>query len=225
MLKDNFHIVTPIIDGHGENADEFFISIENSAGKLLEYIERQCNGKIFALGGLSIGGLIVTEALSTIPDITQFAIIESALVLPIKWVTPLIAPSVKLFYGLVKKRWFAKLQAKKLFVSEDMFEQYYKDSSKISKQSLININLSNYGYVLKSNIEKTKTKTLIIAGDKELSSIKKSAIILNRKMPDSTLYLAQNMGHGELSLANPKEYVRKIREFFSSHDSNKQAPA
>ena len=55
LLKDDYHVVTPIIDGHGENGNETFMSIEQSADKLLEYIDKACDSKVFVLGGLSIG--------------------------------------------------------------------------------------------------------------------------------------------------------------------------
>ena len=215
LLKADYNVVTPIIDGHGENGGETFISIEDSADKLLEYIKNKCGGKVFALGGLSIGAQIITEVLSKRSDISQFAILESTLVLPLKGVTTLTVPTYKFFYGLIKMKWFSRMQAKTLFVPEDMFEAYYKDSLQMSKQSLINITLSNGNYKLKDNIEKTKTKVLIITGEKELGIMKKSAQVLNTKIPDSTLYLSRQMGHGELSLVHPKEYVKVIKEFFS----------
>ena len=34
-LKNEFYVITPIIDGHGEDGHEDFVSIENSATKLI----------------------------------------------------------------------------------------------------------------------------------------------------------------------------------------------
>lgn len=146
QLKEKYCVITPVIDGHGEDGDETFISIENSADKVIDYIDKQYNGKIFAIGGLSIGAQIVTEVLSKRTDIAEYAIIESALVYPIKGTALLTVPAFKLFFGLIKMKWFTKLQAKSLFVQEKMFDQYYNDSLKMSRQSLINIALSNGTY-------------------------------------------------------------------------------
>jgi len=33
-LQQNYHVVTPIIDGHGDDGDTIFVSIEDSASKL-----------------------------------------------------------------------------------------------------------------------------------------------------------------------------------------------
>ena len=42
-------------------------------------------------------------------------------------------------YGLIKKRWFVALQAKALNVPDELFETYYEESSRMTKESLINL--------------------------------------------------------------------------------------
>lgn len=212
-LEENYHIVTPIIDGHGEDGETDFISIEDSATKLIEYIDSQFNGKVFAIGGLSIGAQIVTEVLSIRLGIAEYAVIESALVYPIKGITTLTVPSYKLFYRLVKKKWFSKLQSKTLFVPDKMFEQYYKDSLNITKQSLINITLSNGNYELKPSIANTESKVLIIVGEKELRIMKRSANRLHNIISGSRLFVAKNKGHGEISLVYIQEYIELLKSF------------
>jgi predicted esterase len=54
QLTRDFHLVTPIIDGHGEDGNQTFISIEDSARKLINYIEQQCDGKVSKLQFLSV---------------------------------------------------------------------------------------------------------------------------------------------------------------------------
>lgn len=217
QLQSEFHVVTPIIDGHGGDSDEEFVSIQDSAGKLIDYVDTNFNGKVFAIGGLSIGAQITIEVLSQRVDIAQYAILESALVYPIKGTTIMTVPTYKLLYGLVKRRWFSKLQAKSLCVPADMFEQYYQDSLKISKQSLINITLSNGNYNLKSSIMNSKSKILIIVGENEIGIMRKSAQRLREVIKDSELYIAPAMKHGEMSLVYPKKYVELVRLFFGKY--------
>lgn len=213
-LQPSYHVVTPVIDGHGEDGDETFISIEDSAKKLIAYIDNSYCGKVYAIGGLSIGAQIVTEILSVRENIAEYAIIESALVYPIKGVTTLTVPTFKLCYGLIQKKWFSKMQAKTLFVPDDLFDKYYEDSLKISKQSLINITISNGNYKLKSAIHITKSKVLIIVGEKELGIMKKSAKALHEAIPNSELQIIEKMGHGEISLVHATEYVKLLCDLF-----------
>ncbi len=214
ILKNNFHVVTPIIEGHGEAGRDTFVSIESSAHKLIEYIDHQYKGKVFAIGGLSIGAQIVTEVISLRNNITDYAIIESALVYPMKGAASMIVPAYKLFYGLIKKRWFSKMQAKTLCVPEKMFERYYQDSLNMTKESLINITISNADFRLKSSISDTKARVLVIVGEIELGIMKKSAIHLHELIADSELYVAQGLGHGGISLLYPEQYVSIITSFF-----------
>jgi pimeloyl-ACP methyl ester carboxylesterase len=214
-LAYQYHIVTPVIDGHGDDGETEFISIADSATKLITYIDATLGGKVFAVGGLSIGAQIIAEVLSVRNDITQYAILESALVYPIKGISILTVPMYKLLYSMIKRRWFSKLQAKSLGVPEDVFDHYYSDSLKISRQTLINVTLSNGTYRLKDSIRNTNAKVLIIVGSKEIGMIKKSAEVLHNQITGSKLYTAEQMKHGELSLIYPQKYLEQLYNLFS----------
>ncbi len=103
--------------------------------------------------------------------------------------------------------------SKSLFVPEDMFEQYYEDSIKISRESLTNITLSNGTYSLKDSIRNTEAKVLVIVGSKELGIMKKSALTLNKAIKNSELHYAKNMRHGQISLTKTEEFVDLLRKF------------
>lgn len=215
-FKDDYHIVTPIIDGHGEAGEETFISIENSSKRLVNYIDTNLNGRVFALGGLSIGAQIVIETLSNRLDIAENIIIESGLIYPINGTKIITAPMMYMSYGLIKKRWFSKLQSKSLFVPNELFEQYYKDSLRMSKQSLINMIISNGTYRLKNSTINTTAKVFVMVGEKEPSIMKKSAKELNNRIKNSKLFIIPEMGHGEISLNYPEKYVELIKKLFTA---------
>jgi len=215
ILVDDYHVVTPIIDGHGEDSGNTFISIEDSANKLIKYIDNEHNGQVYAIGGLSIGAQIVVEALSKREKLSEYAIVESALIYPIKGLKLFVIPAYQLSYWLIKKEWFAKLQAKSLFVPKEQFDQYYTDSVNISKQSLINITLSNGSYELKDSLSDVETKVLIIVGSKEMRIMQKSANKLYEEISNSELYVADNKGHGEMSLVNLELYLELIKKFLA----------
>ncbi|MDD3430388.1 MAG: alpha/beta hydrolase [Oscillospiraceae bacterium] len=217
-LKEEYYVVTPVIDGHAQAGSTTFISIQNYAQQLIKYIDTEHQGKVFAMGGLSLGAQIVTEVLSQRADITRYAILESALVYPIKSVVALTVPSYKLCYGLINRRWFSKMQAKSLCVPSAMFEQYYQDSLQISRDSLINITLSNGTYALQDAICATKAKVLVIVGEKELGIMKKSARLLHQKIPNSRLFVAVKQKHGEWSLRHTSEYIQQIKAFWQENE-------
>lgn len=216
QLQEEYCVITPIIDGHGEAGEEPFISIADSADKLINYIDLHCGGKVFLLGGLSLGAQIVIEVLSRRDNIADYAVIESALVYSMKKMTACMTPFYTLFYGLINNKWFSKLQAKSLCLPTEQFEQYYQDSKKMTKQSLINITISNGDFQLKKEIARTKARVLIIVGGKEINIMKKSAKRLNQEIDKSRLHIASKMKHGEFSLVYPENYVKLVKEFINT---------
>lgn len=209
LLKNRFHIVIPILDGHA-GSDIPFTSIENNAKEIISYIDEQFNGHILLAGGLSLGGQVLAEILSKRNDICDFAMIESALVMPMRITGYFIAPSLSLCYPLIKKRWFAKLQFQSLHIHASLFENYFNDSSLIKKEDLISFLRANSGYQLKDTITGCQAKTLILVGGKEQKIMKMSAELLSKKINKSALEILPQYYHGDLSINHSMEYVEKL---------------
>ncbi|MEH6942065.1 hypothetical protein, partial [Bacillus sp. JJ722] len=175
------------------------------------------NGKVYAIYVLSLGAQIAIEIISKRKNIAKFAIIESGLVIPIKNITTFSLLMQKAVYRLISQKWFAKIQAKALNIPENMFEYYYKDSQTISKQSLINSTYSNGNYSPKEDLKETNVKALIIVGSKEIRIMKKSEQILKKAIPKSTLYIAEGMNHGEISLVQYEKHIEIIESFLGTN--------
>lgn len=215
VLQKRYFVITPIIDGHGDDCANTFMSIRKSAERVIEYIQNNCNGRVFAICGLSIGAKIVVEILSQKCDITEYAVIESALVYPMKMVNKLTVPMYNLCYGLIKKRWYARVQAKTLNIPEELFEAYYMDSSRMTKESLINITKSNSEFSISQALCNTDAKTLILVGGKELQIMKKSAKLLHQTIKGSSLKVIPKYGHGQISLIHTDKYIELLQQFFA----------
>ncbi len=212
LLKKAYHVVLPVLDGHA-GSDAPFTTIEQNAKELVSYIDENFQGTVSAVGGLSLGGQILVEMLSQRSNICKCAVIESALVLPMGLTNALIAPSLGLSYGLIKKRWFSKVQFRSLKIRPDLFEDYYRDTSRIAKHDMIRFLKSNSSYTIKPGLSKTTAKVIILAGGKEQKKMLRSAEILHRKISGSKLQILNNYYHGELSLNHPKEYVELLNSF------------
>jgi pimeloyl-ACP methyl ester carboxylesterase len=206
LLKGNYHVVLPVLDGHS-GSDTPFTTIEDNAKELISYIDMNFDGAILAIGGLSLGGQILVEMLSQRSDICRFAVIESALVVPMSLTAALIAPTFGISYGLIKKKWFSQMQFKSLKIQKKLFEDYYRDTCKIQKQDMIHFLKSNSSYILKPELSDTTAKVTIIVGGKERRIMQRSAEILHNTIRNSKLKIFNQYFHGELSLNNPNDYV------------------
>ena len=209
LLADKYHVVLPILDGHADS-EHSFVSIEENAARLIAYIDKHHGGSICALGGLSLGGQVAVEILTQRPDICSFALIESVLVKPMKLTHALIKPTFGMSYGLIKQKWFAKLQAAYLGIPKKLFNDYFRDTCKISKEDMIAFLKSNSAYSIKPALRDTQAKVHIVFGSKEQSSIRTSGKLLNRMIPDSTLEVLPGYHHGDLSLNHPEQYAQML---------------
>ena len=206
LLKDKYHVILPILDGHADS-DSNFISIEECATKIVTYIDEKLEGKILLIGGLSLGAQIAVEILSKRNDIADYAIIESASIIPSKLTHALLGPSISMSYGLIKRKWFSKLQFKSLHISNDYFDEYFRDTCKISKKDMISFLKSNTAYKPKEELRNCLINTRIIVGKKEPLKMRKSAILLSRLLINSHLEIKNKYYHGDYSLNHPFDYV------------------
>ena len=210
ILKSNYHVILPILDGHS-GSDRDFTSIESNANEIIEYIDNNYNGNVKLIGGLSLGAQILLDILSKRDNICEYAIIESALVCPMKMTNRLIELSINMSYGLINKKWFSKLQFKSLKIKEELFDKYYIDSSNITKNNMISFLKANSNYHLK-NIKTNKSKSIVVVGSKERPIMIKSAKIIHDELINSELEILSGYYHGDLSINHPNEYAEKVKK-------------
>ena len=212
LLAAQYHVVLPVLDGHADS-DVPFTTIEENAGRLISYIDAHFGGQVLAIGGLSLGGQVAVEMLSQQGDICQYALIESALVKPMKLTSALIGPTFGMSYGLIKQKWFAKLQADYLGIPEALFDDYFRDTCKISKADMIAFLKANSLYTIKLRLSETSAKVKIVAGAKEQKNIRDSAKMLNQTIPGSNMEILPGLRHGDLSINYPQRYTRMLTEW------------
>lgn len=211
LLQKDYRVILPILDGHG-GSDRAFTTIENNAAKIIEFIDTQFGGSVLLMGGLSLGGQILLEILSRRRDICKYAMVESALVIPSKFVYSMIRPAFGSCYGLIHYKWFSKLQFKSLRIKSDLFEDYFRDTCKISKEDMIAFLQANSSYFLKESIKDCKAKVYVFVGEKESRVMRNSAEMIHEKLEDSKLQTLPKMYHGEFSINHAKDYVNAVCE-------------
>ncbi|MBE6754469.1 MAG: alpha/beta hydrolase [Ruminococcaceae bacterium] len=209
LLENRFRVILPILDGHA-GSDRDFSTIESNAADIISFIDEQFGGKVLLIGGLSLGGQILLEILSQRADICQYAMVESALVIPSKLTHSMIKPAFGSCYGLIRHRWFSRLQFKSLRIKPELFDDYYRDTCRITRQNMISFMQANSLYSLKDSIENNTAEIHVYAGDKETRAIRASAKRIHKKMHGSTLHILKRMYHGEFSINNAGSYVDEI---------------
>ncbi|MFC4403883.1 alpha/beta fold hydrolase [Gracilibacillus xinjiangensis] len=208
----NFHCIVPNLPEHGLDNYDVTFSIKASAESLITLIEEKAKGKEVIVVGFSLGAQILVQMLSQKPELIDIAIINSALVMPSPSIIKVIEPAIKLSFPLIKWKSFSKLQARMLYIKDASFQQYYKESSQIKRESLVRVLKENMSFSIPENFPQATAKILVTVGQKEKKVMKKSAKALVKSNSNSTGIILHHIGHG-ISLANPEWFNQLIENW------------
>ena len=210
ILQDDYHVILPILDGHA-GSDRSFTTIEDNAAEIIDFIRSDLGGSVYLLGGLSLGAQVALEMLSQQGDVCEYAIIESAAVIPSKVTHAMIKPSIACSYGLIKQKWFARLQFRSLKIKNELYDDYFRDTCSITKEDMIAFLRANTSYTLKESLNNTIADVRIYYGEKEIRGIKQSAQRIKELLPNASVSELRGMVHGEFSINHAADYVKTIR--------------
>ena len=208
-LSSDYRVILPILDGHAKSSCDF-TSIEENAARIIKFIDEHLGGSVLLIGGLSLGGQIALEILSQKKDICRYALIESASVVPSKLTYAMVKPAFGSCYGLIKLRWFSRLQFKSLKIKQELFEEYFRDTCGISKSNMIAFLEANALYCIKPSVADCSAKSYVFVGEKENRAMQKSAKIIHQKLQESLFQVLPKMYHGEFSINHAEAFANKI---------------
>ena len=208
----SYHCLTIDLPEQGKSTQSGYFSIRYSAEKVIELLERLADGKEITVVGFSLGAQVAIQMLSMKPNLIEHAVINSALVRPNALVRKMIPPMIKITFPLLRNRYFSKLQSKVLYVDEDYFETYYKESSQMKSDTLVRILKENMSFKVPSDFTKASTKILVTVGEKEKAIMKKSAKDIVSSNSNCTGVIIPNVGHG-ISLMDPIYFNELIEKW------------
>lgn len=214
-LADRYHVILPILDGHA-GSERPFTTLQACAEEIIRYIDAHCGGHVRLLGGLSLGGQVLVEILSRRADICDFALIESALALPMRMTAALIGPAFHLCYPLIRQRWFARLQFRSLRIRPELFGRYYEDTVRITKQDMIAFLAANADFRIRDSLSDCRAKTLILTGSREQPVMKRSAKRLAGLIPGAEMETLPGLYHGEFSINHGTQYAERLQRLMEA---------
>lgn len=206
ILKNGYRVVLPLLDGH-DGSDRPFTSIEDNAEEIISMIDRDFGGSVLLIGGLSLGAQVVLEILSRRKNICRHALVESPSVIPSAVTKALTGPMVGCSYALIKNRAFSKLQFRSLHIQKDLFEDYYRDTCRISKADMKAFLKASVSYRLKEEIKECRADVHVFAGERETGVVLQSARLIKETIPGCSLRILPHLYHGEFSLNHPGDYA------------------
>ncbi|MCM3710167.1 alpha/beta fold hydrolase [Sporosarcina luteola] len=207
-----YHCLVPTLQGHGSRSKEISFSILENALEIIQLIEQKKGKKDVHIIGFSIGAQICLEIVSLAPTLISSAMINSAVVIPMKYMIPFLAPTIKMTFPLIKNMTFAKAQAKQLYLDGEYFEKYYEESLQMKSSTLINILKENMSYSLPAHFSKSTARVLVTAGEKEKGLVKKSVWEIVMGNEHFEYLFVQDIGHG-FPVAKPELFNQILEEW------------
>lgn len=210
-LGGRYRVILPVLDGHA-GSDRAFTSIEDNAAAVIGYIDSHCDGCVALLGGVSLGGQIAAEVLAQRPDVCRAAVLESVSAIPMPMTEKLVEPMMAVSYGMIQKPWFARWQFRALGIDERWYEDYYRDTCAVSRESMTAFLRANAAYEARQELERTTAKVLVLVGEKETGQMQRSARKLQALIPDSVLEVLPGLRHGQYSVNHGEKFAERIME-------------
>lgn len=188
-LSTRFRCIVPDLPGHGESKSLEWVSIADTAAQLAQIIRDHANGKAHVVG-LSLGAQIALQLLNDHPDVIDHAIMSG-----MRLVRSRLAESmVGLNAPLMRVEGLVRATAKRS-VPAEYVERFVAEAKAESPATLSKVAKDSLHFALPTNLTKVRSRSLVVAGEKELAMIKDSLPIAVKALPDAQACIAPNADH------------------------------
>lgn len=207
LLPAGTRSVVPDLPGHGRSSGQRYVSHARTVAELAEVIESG-TGLPVAVVGFSLGAQLAVLLAATRPELVSQVVVVSAQARPTR------APGMTLGLlsvaaPLAKYQWFARLQARELFIPEALMDDYVRTSALISRETLVTTVGENLRFTAPPGWASYPGQALILAGERERGVMKESARSLSDSLAGSELEIVAGCGHG-IPLQRPDWFARRL---------------
>lgn len=212
-LESKYRVIVPDLPGHGESADEPYKSHTETVEVLSQLLMRDNLGPV-AVIGFSLGAQLAIELASMHPELVDRVMIVSAQAkaMPFAkltlWALSVAAP-------LARNRSFARLQARELFVTSELLDDYIDTSARITKATLLAAVEGNMRFELPVTWADFSGQVLVLVGSRERALMRDSAIAIHEAVPESESEIVDGCGHG-IPLERPDWFNDRVATFLTS---------
>lgn len=204
--------LVPDLPGHDRSAGEPYVSHAQTLSALAALLEEQASGKVIVVG-FSLGAQLAVRLAAERPDLVERALIISAQARPLPGAALTLA-LLSASAPLAKQRWFAKLQARELFIPPELLEDYLRTSALTTRETLVAAVGENLRFTPPAGWSTFSGPALVLAGEQERGLMKDSARVLGAAGPGRGFELVPGCGHG-IPLQRPDWLAQRLERWLS----------
>lgn len=209
-LQEKFKVIIPDLPGHGASSGDAYQSHDQTVAELKTMLAKYVHESV-AVIGFSLGAQLTIVLASKYPELVERAMIISAQAKPIRF-TKFTIGLLGFAAPLAKRPWFARLQAKELFVPSALLETYVATSTAISKETLRNAVAANLKFELPTSWATFQGKTVLLVGEKEKRLMHDSASHIHTQLPGSEFETVTGCGHG-IPFQRPEWFNERVKDW------------
>ncbi|MBQ8515932.1 MAG: alpha/beta hydrolase [Ruminococcus sp.] len=217
-FKERYHIIVPVLPGHDPEQMEDFISFSECAKELEDWYMNRCGESVYAIYGMSMGGVLAACLWRNRRLKIQKLILESS---PLLGTGRLMTEvQIKLYQMMTHKtqKRDPKIirQAVSSIVPECLLEDFLKMMDHMPDETIEKYIRCLAAYRMPGDMDIPGTVLYYFHGTKSNEILaKKTARFLEQHYPDTHVICFQGKGHCEDSLLNPQVMLRKLEEVFT----------
>ncbi len=205
-LGNQHRILVPDLPGHGASSDDDYVSHERTVGLLAEVLAAE--GRPAAVAGFSLGAQLTVLLAARHPDLVARALVVSAQARPLPFASATTA-LLRATAGLARREWFARLQARELFVPDELFADYFATSRAITPETLVAAVGDNLRFEPPSAWGSFPGPVGVMVGSRERPLLRDSASRLADAVPHARLTVVEGAGHG-IPFQRPEWFAAEV---------------
>lgn len=191
----DYHCLLLDLPGHGKSNDLEWVSLEDTANRVIKLIQERVPQQRAHLVGASLGGSVAFQLLDICPEVVNHVLITGASLFPMPGLA-FFKVMIRLMAPLIKTDLFLHAALKALNFSGEENEQFRQALHDISRQTFVNAWAQALDLRYSPSMDKVKNPILLMAGEKEQQFIHKSNYFLASRLPNAKARIAPKMGHG-----------------------------
>jgi len=186
LLSDYYYLILPILDGFDPEHPSTYISVEEEASTIAEYLKNKAIHSVYMVMGISIGGIIAFEIVYQNNIAIKYAVIDGASLSPRNKFYALFSPKMP---GYIRKN-----------MGEDSYQNIMNDCN---------------SYSTFTDFDADETKMLFIYGSREMQFGNGRSVKTLRYLPGANINIIEGYGHGGF-FAETKRYLEEIDFIFNA---------
>lgn len=203
-------MLIPDLPGHADDARDY-VSHDATVQELAALLAAEEHPAVVV--GFSLGAQLAVLLAARHPDLVADVVVISAQAEPLPFAGATLA-LLDATAGLAQREWFARAQARALFVPDALLDDYLRTTRAITRTTLRNAVAENIRFTIPGDWSRFPGEALVLAGGREKALMRRSAQRLHAALPHSALEIVDGCGHG-IPLQRPDLLADRVERMLS----------